>query len=115
MSSRKKLTGGKGWVLVRSCPRCGRSEEDCRCAGAPPAPGAGPATARLRVEKRAGKSITVIQVSGWSAEAVQDLLKELKSALAAGGTMKGGEAELQGEHRERLRALLSQKGLVVKG
>ncbi len=40
--------------------------------------------------------------------------KELKGKLGTGDTLKGGQIELQGEHRQALWALLPGRGLQVK-
>jgi translation initiation factor 1 len=67
------------------------------------------------MEKRRGKPVTVLSPSGVEEAALAALLKELKAACGVGGTLKEGEMELQGEHRERLRELLSGRGYTVKG
>ncbi len=43
------------------------------------------------------------------------LSKELKKSCGTGGKVNDGLVELQGDQRERLRALLSTKGWTVKG
>jgi translation initiation factor 1 len=71
----------------------------------------------LRLEKkgRAGKSVTVVDGLPRNASFVARLAKELKAALGTGGTAKEGCVEIQGDHRERLRALLRERGFLVKG
>jgi translation initiation factor 1 len=69
----------------------------------------------MRLERRSGKSVTVLGAAGLSCDSLVALLKELKALCATGGTVKGAEAELQGDHRERLRALLAARGILVKG
>lgn len=113
---RSRRTGGLGWSLVRDCPRCGHPEDLCRCsASAPPPPPGGKPVIRLRLEKRAGKPVTVLAAEGLSKEALAALAKELKTLCGTGGTVKEAQAELQGDHRERLRPLLGEKGYRVKG
>lgn len=70
---------------------------------------------RLRMEKRRGKPVTVAAATGVAEADLTALLKEAKAACGAGGTVKEGELELQGEHRERLRAMLAGRGYLVKG
>jgi translation initiation factor 1 len=70
---------------------------------------------RLRLERRAGKAVTVLAADGVDPEALRDLARELRAACAAGGGVKGPEATLQGDHRERVRALLLGRGMQVKG
>jgi translation initiation factor 1 len=38
-------------------------------------------------------------------------LKELKRALGTGGAIEGDALVLQGDHRERLRAILTKRGV----
>lgn len=110
---KSKRSSGEGWILVRACPVCGQTE--CRCERQrEPAPGEKP-TVRLRLEKRRGKPVTVALVSGVAADARKALARELKALCASGGTLKGDEIELQGDHRERLREALGAKGMTVRG
>ena len=40
----------------------------------------------------------------------EELLKKLKKKLACGGTYKNGKLELQGDHREKVKKLLTELG-----
>lgn len=40
----------------------------------------------------------------------EELLKKLKKKLACGGTYKNGKLELQGDHREKVKKLLTEFG-----
>jgi translation initiation factor 1 len=57
----------------------------------------------------------VLAAEGVSKEDLTALAKELKTLCGTGGTVKEAQAELQGDHRERLRPLLVEKGYWVKG
>jgi translation initiation factor 1 len=70
---------------------------------------------RLRMERRRGKPVTIAAASGLPPAELAALARELKSLCAAGGTLKSGEIEVQGEHRDRLRLLLHGRGYRVKG
>jgi len=107
--------GRPGWALVRPCPKCGRHGDACRCATAPAKPKDARPTIRMRIEKRSGKSVTVLAASLVDERTLRGLASDLKARLAAGGTLKGAEIELQGDHRERLRDILREQGLLVKG
>jgi len=73
-------------------------------------------TARLAIEKRKkGKMVTVIRGLSSKANDFADLLSRLKSQCGAGGTIKDECLEIQGEHLERIRDILSQIGYRVKG
>lgn len=76
---------------------------------------AGKPTIRLRMEKRRGKPVTVLAAEALPPAELKALLGELKGLCGTGGTLKGAEAELQGEHRDRLRPLLAGRGYGVKG
>jgi translation initiation factor 1 len=73
-------------------------------------------TARLAVEKRKkGKVVTVVR--GLSAEEndLPALLGQLKTACGAGGTLKDDLLEIQGNHVDRVRSLLTGIGYRVRG
>jgi translation initiation factor 1 len=63
-------------------------------------------------ERRYGKKMVLIEGLDEESE-MKDLASELKSALGTGGTVKEGRIELQGDHEERVRDLLEEKGYGV--
>ena len=102
----------------RRCPVCGWPQDDCRCSknlvGVEPVPDK--PVAKLRVENRAsGKQVTVVAGLPRNAGWLEALCKDLKKACGAGGSVGEDSVEIQGDHRERLRALLAKKGMTVKG
>jgi translation initiation factor 1 len=79
-------------------------------APAPPGPGI-----RLRLDRRAsGRVVTVVTGLAEATAEVAALARALKSACGAGGTVKDGTLELQGDHRERVEAALAARGLRSK-
>jgi translation initiation factor 1 len=75
-------------------------------------PPAGHGGIRLRLERRAsGRLVTVVTGLPGSPEEVSELARGLKSTCGAGGTVKDGALELQGDHRERVEAALRARGL----
>jgi translation initiation factor 1 len=99
------------------CEHCGELEEQCVCTP-PPVPIIPPEnkTARLAVENRKkGKLVTVVRGLPSVGNDLPSLLGQLKSACGAGGTIKQGELEVQGNHLERVREFLSDLGYYVKG
>ena len=73
--------------------------------------------AKLRVEKagRGGKTVTVVYDLPRNAAFLKELCADLKRTCGTGGAVAEDTVELQGDHRDRLRALLRQRGFVVKG
>ncbi len=89
------------------CPKCGLPEELCICETI------AKEAQKIHVEmiqKRYGKSMTVIRGIDTSKINVRDLMKKLKSKLACGGTFKNNEIELQGDHRDQVKSILIKEG-----
>ncbi|MCX6820798.1 MAG: stress response translation initiation inhibitor YciH [Candidatus Aenigmarchaeota archaeon] len=86
------------------CPKCGLPKELCTCG------------VREREEqkitvfiekRRFSKPITMVEGIGPEGK---DVIKQLKSKLACGGTYKNGFIELQGDHRSKIIDLLVSLG-----
>ncbi|MBE6196822.1 MAG: translation initiation factor [Rikenellaceae bacterium] len=77
-----------------------------------------PARQELRVwldrKHRAGKVATLVKGFVGRDEDLQALAKELKAKCGVGGSAKEGEILIQGDHRDRVVALLTQKGYKCK-
>lgn len=89
------------------CSICGLPSELCICEEV--------AKEQQRINvivnrRRYGKEVTVIEGLDPADIDLQDLTKYLKGRLACGGTVKGSSIELQGEHRDRVKELLTKKG-----
>jgi translation initiation factor 1 len=71
----------------------------------------------LRIERagRKGKTVTVVENLPRNREFLKTLVKELKRGCGSGGKAGETHVEIQGDHRDTLRALLSAKGWLVKG
>ncbi len=65
-------------------------------------------------EKRRRKVVTVIKPFYLEASELKKLLKELKSKLGSGGTIKENTLELQGEVATKVKELLQAKGFKFK-
>ncbi len=107
-----KRSGGLGWTLTRACPVCGSAP--CRCPKPAEKNKPQPRLFRLRLEKRRGKAVTVLSPVGFERPELEQLLRDLKATCGAGGTVKD-EIELQGDHREKVREELANRGWKVKG
>lgn len=73
----------------------------------------GPARAVVRMERKGhgGKEVTVVEQLGLPERDLERWLKALKGQLGCGGTVNGTSLVLQGDHRERLRELLLERGV----
>ena len=96
-----------------TCAACGRPRAQCACprnqAGDVLLPKDQPARVG-RERRRKGKTVTVIAGIDPVASDINALLARLKSACAAGGTINEGRIEIQGDHRERVVAILKELG-----
>ncbi|GAC1458667.1 MAG: hypothetical protein PVSMB4_18150 [Ktedonobacterales bacterium] len=63
---------------------------------------------------RNGKAVTVIRGVTLDPAALVVLGGKLKTACGAGGTVKGGLIEVQGDHCDRVVELLASQGWTVK-
>jgi translation initiation factor 1 len=79
-------------------------------------PSASKQTARIARDgkRRAGKVVTVISGLRHDPATLTALLKTLKQQCGAGGTVKDGEIEIQGDHRERVARILAGLGYGTK-
>ena len=99
----------------RMCPACRRPVDGCTCRAAP-APAAGDGIVRVSRETggRGGKTVTVVRGLALDAAALAELGRRLKAACGTGGTVKDGIIEIQGDHRDKVVALLEQDGRRVR-
>jgi translation initiation factor 1 len=89
------------------CQTCGLPKDLCVCETIAKES----QTIRVYVDKkRFGKKYTVIEGINQKEIDIKDLMKQLKSAFACGGTAKGGKIELQGEHVQKVKEKLIAMG-----
>lgn len=100
----------------RICPGCGQSQTRCACAANARAVTVGDGAVRVRREtqKRGGKTVTTVRGLPLPPDALVALGKRLRTACGTGGTAKDGVLELQGDHVERVLALLVAEGFAAK-
>jgi translation initiation factor 1 len=113
-----RLFAGTPWDRPPTCDRCGRLESECSCDPLIPEVKRIPPeeqTARLTTERRAkGKLVTVITGLAASSNDLNDLAMRLKNACGAGGTVKDGQIELQGDHLRAAERTLQALGFKIK-
>lgn len=99
----------RGVVLHHAPPRTLRP---------PPAPAAAAGPARVRVARetagRGGKGVSVIRGLPLERPALEELAGRLKRLCGAGGAVREGAIEIQGEHRDRLVAELVKLGYAAR-
>ena len=87
------------------CPKCGLPLQACVCEEI------AKTEQRIRItteKKKFGKIITVI--SGFQDVDLKTIAKDLKHALACGGTVKDNTVELQGDHSRNAKFSLVKLG-----
>lgn len=101
----------------RICPTCGWPAAACRCSQRFDEPVPDRVIARLRIERagRRGKTVTVIEGLPRNAPFLKSLAGDLKRACGSGGTVVEDRVEIQGDHVDTIRGLLSARGWTVKG
>jgi len=63
---------------------------------------------------RKGKGVTVISGIPLDEKALKEVARELKAKCGAGGSIKDGVIEIQGDHRDKLMQALRERGWTVK-
>lgn len=94
------------------CPQCRQPQAACRCAEQAKQAVRGDGIVRVSRERagRGGKTVTLVRGLALDDAALQALGKRLRSACGAGGAAKDGVLEIQGDHVERVLALLAAEG-----
>ena len=67
-----------------------------------------------KFEKRKGKPTTIIEGYEGSDEDFKILAKEIKTKLSVGGTFKDDSIIIQGDYRDKIMAILKEKGFKTK-
>ena len=101
----------------RMCPKCGVPEARCTCGNAK-AQGAPAGDGVVRVSRetkgRKGKGVSVVTGVPLTGVELEQLGRQLKQRCGAGGTVRDGVIEIQGEHRDTLVAELEKLGYTAK-
>lgn len=98
------------------CPECKRPKGKCSCAEARRLSVKGDGNVRVRRETngRGGKTVTTITGLALNQSELQLLLKDLKRTCGAGGSVKDGVLEVQGDHCDLVLNELARRGIRAK-
>ena len=89
------------------CSHCGLPKELCVCETI--AKESQKIIVKLE-KKKFGKNSTVVEGIDSKEIDLKDLAKKLKAEFACGGTVKEGKIELQGDHKQKVKAILIEMG-----
>ena len=99
----------------RMCPDCGKPVAACLCRKKRTAPESdGTVRVGRETKGRKGKGVTVIAGVPLDEAGMRELAKQLKAKCGAGGTVKDGVIEIQGDHRDLVLEELKKYGWPVK-
>jgi translation initiation factor 1 len=98
----------------RICPGCGQPVARCECGKKTAPPADGVVRVSLETKGRKGKGVTLVKGAPLAEDELAVLGKQLKAACGTGGTVKEGVIEVQGDHRDKVAALLLAKSWTVK-
>jgi len=92
----------------RMCPDCRQPLAGCQCKANAVILGDG--VVRVSRQKKGGKTVTLVKGLALDAAALAGLGKALRTACGAGGTVKDGVIEVQGDHCDAVMAMLTEQG-----
>ncbi|MCE8026774.1 MULTISPECIES: translation initiation factor Sui1 [Halomonadaceae] len=100
------------------CPGCRQPQADCRCSELAEQERLAALDGVVRIRRetsgRKGKGVTTISGIPLPADELKALAKTLKKRCGTGGSLQDGIIEIQGDHRELLKAELERQGFTVK-
>ncbi|MFZ5950917.1 MAG: translation initiation factor Sui1 [Candidatus Rifleibacteriota bacterium] len=100
----------------RMCPGCNQPVADCLCRKKSGNTGKKDGIVRVSRETkgRKGSGVTLITGIPGDEEELKKIAADLKKKCGAGGAVKDGIIEIQGEHRDKLVIELQKLGYQVK-
>jgi translation initiation factor 1 len=121
MKTRKQNISEKTSGLVyssefgRMCPGCEQPLDKCRCKkNQSSLPADGIVRVGRETKGRKGSGVTIISGINANTEELARIATELKKKCGAGGAIKDGLIEIQGDHRDKLVMELEKMGYRVK-
>lgn len=97
----------------RLCPDCEFSIAECQCKNEQVV-GNGKVLISLETKGRKGKGVTVITGLPMTQDDLKLFGKKLKAQCGAGGSVKDGQIEIQGDSRQKIKELLEKAGYSSK-
>ncbi|MGO2511572.1 translation initiation factor [Marinomonas polaris] len=97
----------------RLCSSCEHPISECQCKN-DNIIGNGKVLIALETKGRKGKGVTVITGLPLTEDALKILGKKLKTQCGAGGAVKDGQIEVQGDNRQKIKELLEKEGFSSK-
>ena len=100
----------------RLCEGCQKPASVCSCAEEKRRTVLGSGSVRVRRETkgRGGKTVTTISGLAMNLEQLTTLVKDLKRLCGAGGAIKDGVVEVQGDHCDAVLRELARRGIDAK-
>ena len=92
------------------CPNCRLPRLQCSCKAQPVIMGDGVVRVSRQTKGRGGKAVTVVKGLALDPAALALLGKHLRATCGAGGTVKDGVIEVQGDHCDLVMEALRQQG-----
>ncbi|QEM83560.1 translation initiation factor Sui1 [Halomonas binhaiensis] len=100
------------------CPTCREPRKACRCAEQADEQRLAELDGIVRIRRetsgRKGKGVTTVSGVPLAEKELKALAKQLKQRCGTGGALKDGVIEIQGDHRQVLKAELEKQGFRVK-
>ena len=114
MSSSRLVYSTASGPAGQSCSKCGKQLRKCQCGKQTPVLSDGVIRIGRETKGRKGKGVCLISGVPLKGEELASLAKTLKALCGTGGTVKDGVIEIQGDHREALKAALEKRFDKVK-
>lgn len=94
----------------RMCPGCRQPVAACTCKATAAPVGDGVVRVSRQTKGRGGKAVTLVKGVALDPVALAALGKQLRTACGAGGTVKDGVIEVQGDHCDLVMEQLTKLG-----
>lgn len=116
MKSRKQNGLVYSTATGRICPGCLRPQAECVCKDRSRRRDGGDGSVRISRETkgRKGAGVTLVRGLPLADAELAKVAKQLKARCGVGGTVKDGVIELQGDQRDKIKAVLEMEGHKVK-